>query len=71
MMDKYGGQWHVVKIGDGYVEVHKEYLKTHKVKSVHKVKDVYAVKDVWYKRMLIPFIKALTKLLRWLTVKRK
>jgi len=68
-MNDFGGEWHVVKIGNGYIEVHENYLETHKAKSVFRAKDIYAIPDPWYKRMLIPFIKGLTKLLIWLTRK--
>lgn len=68
-MINYGGQWHVVKLGKFYAAVGGRYLQTHNVKPVCTIKSMYEVEDKWWQKLLIPPIKLLTKILKWLTVK--
>lgn len=69
-MIKFGGDWYVIRIGDAYTSVHSRYLKTHRVRPLFKAKSEYGFKEAWYKRMLIPIINWLTKLLlRWQNAK--
>lgn len=72
MMNDTGGEWCVVKLGDDYWAVHEKYLEVHGVKAVKKIKNIYAAKkDAWYKRIFIPPIRLLTKLLQWLARQMK
>jgi len=69
-MNRFGGEWHVVKIGDKFTSVHKEYLRTHGVKSLQKIKSDYAAPIKWYRLPIYWFNRGLAKLLRrWLTKK--
>ena len=64
-MIRFGGEWHVVQLGDRFTSVHKHYLKTHNIKSIKKIKNKYALKVKWYYYPLYP-IYLLFRSTRWL-----
>ena len=68
-MNKFGGEWHVVKIGDKFTSVHKEYLRTHGVESLQKIENKYALKVKWYYYPLYP-IYLLFRSIRWQVTKK-
>jgi len=73
-MIKFGGEWHVVKLGDKFTSVHKHYLKTHNIKSIKKIKDDYAAPIKWYRLPIVWLFNLLANIIegltRWLATKK-
>ena len=72
-MINFGGEWHVIKIGNRFTSVHKAYLKTHNIKSIQKIKNDYAAPIKWYRLPIVWLLNLLAsiieKLTQWLTRK--
>jgi len=60
---RYGGEWHVVRLGEEYYEVHKAWFKNHRGKSLFNVDFYSADIKISLKRRVI---RAINRFLLWL-----